>query len=109
MIVVVTSCGSTEEADRIAGRLVEERLAACVQILPVTSVYRWEGRVERAEERVLHIKTRGELADQVVERIRALHGYDLPEIIVLPVAGGSPEYADWVRSATGTGSPKCSS
>jgi periplasmic divalent cation tolerance protein len=100
MIVVITSCGSAEEADRIAEALVAERLAACVQILPLRSVYRWQGAIERAEEWQLQIKTRAALADRVEARIRALHGYDLSEIIALPVTAGSADYVDWVEAET---------
>jgi len=100
MVVIITSCGSLEEADRIAAVLVEERLAACVQIMPATSVYRWHGAVERAQEHVVHIKTRGALADAIETRVRALHSYALPELIVLPVAGGSADYLGWARSET---------
>lgn len=101
MIVVITSCGSAGEADRIAEALVAERLAACVQILPMRSVYRWQGAVERAEEWQLQIKTRAALADRVEARIKTLHGYDLPEIIALPVTAGSADYIDWVEAETG--------
>lgn len=101
MIVVITSCGSAEEGDRIAEALVAERLAACVQILPMRSVYRWQGAIERAEEWQLQIKTRAALAGRVEARIRALHGYDLPEIIALPVSAGSADYVDWVEGETG--------
>jgi len=100
MIVVLTSCGSAEEADRIAGALVAERLAACVQILPVRSVYRWRGAIERASEWQLQIKTRAALADRVEARIVALHGYELPEILVFPVEAGSAGYIDWVGTET---------
>ena len=100
MIVIVTACGSTEEADRIAAALVEERLAACVQILPMRSVYRWDGRIERAEEWQLQIKTEDRLANAVEARIKALHGYDLPEILALPVAAGSAAYLGWVHAET---------
>jgi len=109
MIVMITSCGSVDEADRIASALVEDRLAACVQIVPATSVYRWRGTVERAAEHVLHIKTRAEFADAVEARVRALHSYDLPELIVLPVAGGSAEYLAWVRAETAGAGTKPSS
>ncbi len=100
MVVVITSCGSRDEADRIAEALIGERLAACVQILPATSVYRWEGAIERAEEHVLHIKTRAELADRIGARVRALHSYDLPELLTLPVLGGSADYLGWIRAET---------
>ena len=101
MIIVVTSCATRDEAERIAAALVSERLAACAQILPVTSVYRWEGVVERAEEHVLHIKTRAALAVPVEQRVRALHSYELPEVLVMRAAGGSTEYLAWVDAETG--------
>lgn len=100
MIVIVTSCGSEGEAERIAEALVVERLAACVQILPVRSVYRWQGGVERTEEWQLQVKTRAALADEVEARIKALHGYELPEIVALSVAAGSSDYIGWVRAET---------
>ncbi|ABQ67724.1 CutA1 divalent ion tolerance protein [Rhizorhabdus wittichii RW1] len=102
MILVLTSCGSVAEAERIAEALVGERLAACVQIVPMRSVYRWQGAIERAEEWQLQAKTRAALADRVEARIRALHGYDLPEIVLLPVQA-SADYAVWVAAETGEG------
>jgi periplasmic divalent cation tolerance protein len=95
-VLIITAAGSRAEADRIATALVEERLAACVQILPATSVYRWQGAVERAEEQVLHIKTLAARVDAVEGRIRALHSYELPEVIVLPITGGSADYLRWL-------------
>lgn len=103
MIVVVTSCGSAEEADRIAAVLVEEQLAACVQILPMRSVYRWQGAIERSDEWQLQVKTRSSLADRVRARIGALHSYDLPEVVIMPVQGGSADYLAWVEAETGEG------
>lgn len=100
MIVIVTSCGSRDEAERIAAALIDERLAACVQILPATSVYRWEGKMERTEEHVLHIKTRAGLADRVEAKIRALHSYKVPELLMLAVAGGSADYFAWMKAET---------
>ena len=101
MIIVITSCGSRDEAERVATALVEERLAACVQIVPATSVYRWQGKVERAEEHLLHIKTRAALALPVEQRLRTLHSYDLPEVLTLRVTSGSAEYLAWVDAETG--------
>lgn len=95
-VLILTSCGSAKEADRIATALVEEHLAACVQMLPVTSVYRWQGAVERAGEVALHIKTTESRGDAVQARIAALHSYDLPEFIVVPVLGGSTDYLGWI-------------
>nr|WP_246152466.1 divalent-cation tolerance protein CutA [Sphingomonas montanisoli] len=95
-----TSCGSAGEAERLAEALVAERLAACVQMQPVTSIYRWQGAVERAAEVLLHIKTRSSLSAAVEARIRALHSYDVPEVVVVPVSAGSADYLAWIRGET---------
>lgn len=102
-VVMTTSCGSREEAERIAAALVGERLAACVQILPAMSIYRWQGAVERAAEHVLLIKTRGSLAERVEEQVRALHSYELPEVMSLAVVGGSSDYLGWIEAETAGG------
>ncbi len=99
-VVVLSTAGSRAEAERIASTLVGERLAACVNIAPVTSVYRWRGAVERAEELLLVVKTRRGTADRVAARIRALHSYELPEVIVLPIEGGAPDYLAWIVGET---------
>ena len=96
-LVVLITAGSQEEADRIANTLVAEMLAACVNILPgVTSVYRWEGEVQRDQEWLLVAKTTREVLDDLVRRVQAIHSYDLPEIIALPVVGGSKGYLRWI-------------
>ncbi|MEM9351542.1 MAG: divalent-cation tolerance protein CutA [Planctomycetota bacterium] len=95
-VVVQTSTGSRAEADTIATSLVEERLAACVQVTPGQSVYCWQGAVERADEFFLAIKTSAAMADKVVEAIGRLHSYDCPEAVVLEVQGGSPAYLAWL-------------
>lgn len=100
-VLVITSVGSREEADRIAAALVGERLAACVQILPATSVYRWQGAVEQAEELVLHIKTVAARVSEVERRIVDMHSYDLPEVIVVPISGGSDMYLGWIAMEAG--------
>jgi periplasmic divalent cation tolerance protein len=102
-VLIITSAGSREEAERIAAMLVEERLAACVQILPATSIYRWEGRVEKAEELVLHIKALARRAATVERRIRELHSYEVPEVIVLPIIGGSSDYLMWIATEASGG------
>jgi len=102
-MVMTTSCGSREEADRISAALVGERLAACVQILPAMSVYRWQGAIERAEEHVLVIKTRAALAARVEARVKALHSYELPEFMGLAVVGGSSDYLAWIEAETRDG------
>ena len=96
-LVVLITAGSQEEADRIANTLVAEMLAACVNVLPgVTSVYRWEGEVQRDQEWLLVAKTTREVLDDLVRRVQAIHSYDLPEIIALPVVGGSKGYLRWI-------------
>ena len=96
-VVVLMTAGSQEEADRISNALVAEMLAACVNVLPgVTSVYRWEGEVQRDQEWLLVAKSTREVLDDLVRRVQALHSYDLPEIIALPVVGGSEGYLRWI-------------
>jgi periplasmic divalent cation tolerance protein len=96
-LVVLMTAGSREEADKIANALVAEMLAACVNVLPgVTSVYRWEGAVQRDQEWLLVVKSTRQVLDDLVRRVQALHSYDLPEVIALPVVGGSEAYLRWV-------------
>lgn len=99
LIVVITSTlPARADADRIARVLVEERLAACVQCAgPIESTYRWQGRVEHATEWYVHCKTAASRADALIARLKALHPYEVPEIIVTPVLGGHPAYLEWVR------------
>jgi periplasmic divalent cation tolerance protein len=95
------TCPDRAGAEAIALALVGERLAACVNLLPgTTSVYRWEGRIERAEEVQLLIKTTAARLPALGERLRALHPYDLPELIALEAVGGLPEYLNWVTAET---------
>ena len=96
--VVLVTCGSEEEASRIARALVAERLAACVNILesPVRSVYRWKGNVETAMEYLLLIKTRRARLKALGQAIARLHSYDTPEMIALPIAEGSRKYLAWL-------------
>ena len=96
-LVVLITAGSQEEADRIAQALVGEMLAACVNIVPgVTSVYRWEGEVQRDQEWLLVVKSRREALDDLVQRVQALHSYDVPEVIAWPLSGGSEDYLQWI-------------
>jgi periplasmic divalent cation tolerance protein len=96
-IVLVTS-GSRQEARKIAGVVVGARLAACVSMVPspVESVYRWKGRVEKAKEFLLVIKTTERRLDALQKEIKRLHSYDVPEFLVLNVAGGSNAYLSWL-------------
>ena len=93
-----------ERATSLARALVDEGLAACVNVVPgVRSIYRWEGKVEEADEVLCLIKTRAEIFDRLRRRVAELHPYDVPEILSFAVDDGSPAYLDWVRAAT-TGS-----
>ena len=95
--IVLTTSGSKDEAHKIAHHLVENQLAACVNIVPhITSVYRWQGKVESNEEWLLLIKTSVEKFPAVRDVIGALHSYDLPECISISIDDGSLEYLQWV-------------
>ena len=101
LVLILTTAPADERAEAIARALVDERLAACVNVhAPMTSLYWWKGSVERADERQLVIKTTRDRTSQVRARLRELHAYDLPEWIVLPVLESSPEYLEWVRAET---------
>ncbi len=97
--LVLTTCPDAAAADRIARALVSERLAACVNILPVArSVYWWKGRVESAAEQLLIIKSMTDAYSSIQKRIRELHPYELPEVIAVPVVDGLPDYLAWIRN-----------
>jgi periplasmic divalent cation tolerance protein len=101
VIQIITTTASADDARRIAGALVERRLAACVQIVgPIESVYRWQGQVETATEFQCWIKSRSELYESVEQLVRELHPYDVPEILAVPVAAGSSAYLEWLRRET---------
>ena len=96
--LVLTTCPDAETGERIAHTLVAERLAACVNILPVTkSVYLWKGRVESAAEQLLVIKSVARAFRAIQKRIVELHPYELPEVITVPVTGGFADYLAWIR------------
>jgi periplasmic divalent cation tolerance protein len=98
--LVLTTTGSREEADTIARTLVEERLAACVNIIPqMHSVYRWQDKVDEADECLLLIKTFSTAIDRVRERIRQLNSYELPECISLSIDGGCKQYLKWIDNS----------
>ena len=100
-IVVFMTAASGEEATRLAEMLVGAHLAACVQILPeIESVYRWEGKVERQAEVLLLAKTTRGKFDDLEREVRALHSYDTPEIVAVPIVMGSAPYLEWLTDAT---------
>jgi periplasmic divalent cation tolerance protein len=99
--IVITTCGSQEEAQKIARELVERRLAACVNIIsPIQSVYRWQGKVESATEWLLLIKTTAQKFPAVRDALGELHSYDLPECIMVSIEEGSPDYLKWIEENT---------
>jgi len=101
VVLALTTVPDGPLGEAIANALVTERLAACVNVHgPMSSTYRWRGTVEHDVERQVVIKTTRARVDAVRERISQLHSYDLPEFLVVPVAGGSPRYLEWVLSET---------
>jgi len=95
--LVLTTAGSDEQAEMLARALVDRRLAGCVNILQgVCSVYRWKGKVNREAEKLLLIKTAERLLGEVKAAIRELHSYEVPEILVLPIGDGDPDYLAWL-------------
>ena len=101
-IVVLITAGTEDQADSIGRALVEERLAACANVLPgVRSLYRWEGKTHHDSEVLVIVKTRASLFRQIARRVKELHSYEVPEIIGLPIEAGDDAYLDWMHSATG--------
>lgn len=98
---VYITAASPEEADRIGRTLVEERLAACVNIIPgMRSIYQWQGRVETATETVLIAKTRQDRTQALLARVKALHAYEVPCAVVLPIIDGLPDFLRWIDTET---------
>ena len=101
-IQVLTTVGSEAEATKIGDALLERRLAACVQTSgPVTSLYRWQGKLEQAREWQCLAKTEASLYDEVEAAILSLHSYEQPEILAIPVLAGSKGYLDWISANVG--------
>jgi periplasmic divalent cation tolerance protein len=102
--IVITTAGSDEEARKIAHHLVEHRLAACVNILSqVSSIYRWEDKIDEAREWLLVVKTTAAAFGEVRQAIAELHSYTLPECICLTIEDGSTEYLQWIGDSTSVG------
>jgi periplasmic divalent cation tolerance protein len=101
IVTVFATFAGADEAARIARTVVEERLAACANILaPCTSVYHWQGAVEEAQEVPALFKTRAELAERLIVRIAELHSYEVPAAVVWPIADALPDYREWVAGET---------
>lgn len=100
-VLLYTTFPSLVEAEKSGLKIVENGLAACVNILPgMRSVYRWKGAVEAADEVVMIIKTRGSLAERVTAAVKESHSYDTPAVLVLPVDGGNQSFIDWILAET---------
>ncbi len=100
LAIVMTTVASRADARRLADGLLDTRLAACVQVLPIRSTYRWQGRIEHGDEYLLLIKTRAALTRRVRVFLRGQHPYDVPEILAVRVADALPAYRRWVAAET---------
>ncbi len=98
-VVILVTASSEEEARSISDRLVAQRKAACVNIVPrVHSLFWWQGEIDSADEALLIIKSKSSLLDEIVTTVKELHSYDVPEVIALPISGGNPDYLDWMQA-----------
>lgn len=101
-LLVFTNVPDVEAAQKLARQVLEQRLAACVNILPaMQSIYRWQGEIEEADEVMLQMKTSQSRYAELEAVIKAAHPYEVPEIIAVPIVGGLPAYLDWIRQETG--------
>jgi periplasmic divalent cation tolerance protein len=102
--VMLTTTPTRDEAAKIAKLLIDEKLAACVQLLPIESFYVWQGATQNEPEILLLIKTRTALFDRAIARIKEIHSYTVPEIVALPFAAGFAGYLNWIADVTGSDS-----
>ncbi|MBN2297006.1 MAG: divalent-cation tolerance protein CutA [Deltaproteobacteria bacterium] len=99
--MILTTCPNIKEADELATKMIEQKLAACIQITAITSYYKWEGSTNKDAEHLMLIKTRSELYPGIEEYIKEHHSYEVPEIIRVPVQNGLPAYLNWIDEVTG--------
>jgi periplasmic divalent cation tolerance protein len=100
-VFVYVTAGDREAALELGRALVEERLAACANVIErMESVYWWQGELEQSREAVLILKSRANLVEALTERVRALHDYDCPCVVALPILGGNPDYLSWIAAET---------
>ena len=98
-IIVLVTTASKDEAEKIIQHLLDEKLIACANIIgPVHSFFRWSGKAEKAEECLVLMKSRRDLFEKLAEAVKAMHSYEVPEILALPVVEGSKAYLDWLES-----------
>ena len=96
-VIVMITTASKQEAEKITYHLLEEKLIACANIIgPVSSLFHWSGKIERAEEHLVFMKSREDLFEKLAETVKILHSYEVPEILVLPIVKGSKAYLDWL-------------
>lgn len=101
-IVVFITVADEEEARLISRVLLKQRKAACINIIPgVNSLFWWQEKIDSAQESLLVIKTRSALLDEVIQLVKEIHSYDVPEIIALPIIGGNKDYLEWIDNETG--------
>jgi len=98
-LVVFITCPKGE-AEKISSLLIEKRVAACVNIADVSSIFRWMGKIEKADEELLIAKTRASLFDELVSMVKSIHSYEVPEIIALPIVKGTQDYLQWLDGET---------
>jgi periplasmic divalent cation tolerance protein len=100
-VIVLITTSSYDEAHKIADALVVQRKAACVNIVPkVNSLFRWKGKIEEAEESLMVVKTRAKLFPEVMDLVKSIHSYEVPEVIALPILQGNPDYLAWLNEET---------
>ncbi|MFH0913663.1 MAG: divalent-cation tolerance protein CutA [Chloroflexota bacterium] len=100
-IVVLITCASAEEAERISRVLLERRKAACVNLASgISSRFWWQGRLDSAEEVLLVVKSRASLLEDIIRLVRENHSYQVPEVVALPIVGGNPDYLRWLEEET---------
>ena len=98
-IIVLVTVSSKQEGEKIAHFLLEKKLIACANIIgPVSSHFHWSGKVETAKEYLIFLKSKRELFEEICKAVKAMHSYEVPEIIALPIIEGANEYLDWMRS-----------
>lgn len=101
-VVILVTAPDAKQAAAIASRLLNGKLVACANVLPgVSSTFWWEGKIDSADEVLLIVKTRAALLDAVIDAVREVHSYDVPEIIALPIIGGNAEYLKWIDEVVG--------
>jgi len=101
-VVILVTAGSAKEAQRIAANLIKNKLAACVNIISgMQSVFWWEGKADKAKESLLMIKSKRSLLPKIIKAVRAVHSYEVPEIIALPIIGGERKYLRWIDDSIG--------